>query len=195
MVKLTPKHVTMGSKIKVWWQCDKGEDHIWKATVYGRNRGRGCAICRGLKVVKSNSLAILKPELAKEWHPKLNGVLTPDNVTIRSHKKVWWKCSKGSDHEWQADVGSRVMGNGCAVCSNRRIVKSNCLATLNPSLAKEWHPKLNGNLTPDNVAIRSHKKVWWKCSKVEDHVWKVSLNSRTKRRRKWMPLLYFDTTI
>ena len=58
------------------------------------------------------------------------------------------------------------------------MVLSNCLATLNPELAKEWHPTKNGKLTPFDVSIGSNKKVWWKCDKGDDHVWKVSVNSR-----------------
>lgn len=49
----------------------------------------------------------------------------------------------GDDHEWQASVSQRSKGHGCGVCANRVVVKSNCLATLNPELAKEWHPTKN----------------------------------------------------
>lgn len=34
-------------------------------------------------------VSIEAPDLAKEWSEK-NGSLTPDNVTIGSHKKVRW---------------------------------------------------------------------------------------------------------
>lgn len=35
-----------------------------------------------------NSLAILFPQLAKEWHPTKNGLLTPDDVIAGSSKKA-----------------------------------------------------------------------------------------------------------
>jgi len=38
------------------------------------------------------SLAILNPELAKEWHPTKNGSLTLYDATLGSGQKVWWKC-------------------------------------------------------------------------------------------------------
>ncbi len=60
-----------------------------------RHRGIGCAICSNYKVVKSNSLATLNPELASEWHPTKNGDLTPEKVMPGSGKNVWWKCNKG----------------------------------------------------------------------------------------------------
>lgn len=37
----------------------------------------------------------------------------------------------------------------------------NDLATVNPELAKEWHPTKNGDLKPTNVTVGSGKKIWW----------------------------------
>jgi len=176
---LTPFDVTPGSSKKVWWKCPEGDDHEWKVSVSNRKAGGGCPVCSGRKVAESNCLATLNPELAKEWHPTKNGEQTPHDVTPNSQKKVWWKCSKEDDHEWDAIVADRNNGIGCAVCSNYKTVKSNCLATLNPQLAKEWHPTKNGKLTPEDVHPGSAKKVWWKCSKGDDHEWKTVVYSRT----------------
>ncbi len=176
---LTPDNVTCGSHKKVWWKCPKGEDHEWVAAVKDRHRGRGCGICAGKIVVKSNCLAILNPELAEEWHLAKNGSLTPEDVTCSSNKKVWWKCPEGDDHEWEAIVSDRNNGDNCPVCSNQKVVLSNCLATINPELAKEWHPKNNGDLSPYDVTPGSNKKVWWKCPKGDEHEWKTSINHRT----------------
>ena len=56
----------------------------------------------------------------------------------------------------------------------------NDLATTHPDLAAEWHPTKNGALTPDMVAPRSDKRVWWlgSCG----HEWQASVYSRTARR-------------
>ena len=177
--KLSPKDVTPGSQKKAWWKCPKGDDHEWEAVISDRNRGFGCAVCSNYKVVKSNCLATLNPKLAKEWHPKKNGKLTPEEVHPGSSKKVWWKCPKGDDHEWKAAVYSRTGGRGCPICSGRQVVKSTCLATVNSKLAKEWHPTKNGALTPHDVGINSGKKVWWKCSKGDDHEWEATVHNRT----------------
>ena len=115
------------------------------------------------------SLAQMNPKLANQWHPTKNGELTPYNVSIGSGKKVWWKCPKGKDHEWNAKIYDRNNGIGCPICSNRKIVRSNSLATLNPRLTREWHPNKNDNLTPQEVGIGSGKKVWWKCSKGHEY--------------------------
>ena len=176
---LTPYDVGIGSSRKVWWKCNKGEDHEWKTTVVHRSNGKGCPICSGHKVAKSTSLAILKPEIAKEWHPTKNGNLTPYEVSPGSSKKIWWKCEKGEDHEWVAMVNNRTKGSGCAVCVNQIVVFSNCLATVYPELVREWHPTKNGNLTPYEVTFGSNRKVWWKCHKGKDHEWQTSPSSRT----------------
>ena len=39
----------------------------------------------------------------------------------------------------------------------------NDLATINPRLAKEWHPTKNHDLSPFDVTSGSGKKVWWLC--------------------------------
>ena len=121
------------------------------------------------------SLAEANPELAKEWHPTKNGELTPGNVTPGSGKKVWWKCDKAYDHEWEASVGSRSNGNNCPCCSGCKIVKSNCLATLKPKLARQWHLTKNGELTPFQVSEYSNKKVWWECK--NEHEWNASVSN------------------
>lgn len=177
---LTPNDVGVGTVKKVWWKCDKGDDHEWDASVVKRSNGKGCPICSGHKLAKSTSLAILKPSIAKQWHPTKNGDLTPFDVSIGTHKKVWWKCDKGNDHEWEAPVNNRSKGSGCAVCVNQVVVNSNCLATVYPELAEQWHPTKNGNLTPNDVTFGSNKKVWWKCDKGDDHEWEAIIVSRHK---------------
>ena len=77
------------------------------------------------------------------------------------------------------------MGIGCLICSGRKVVKSNCLATLHPELAKEWHPTKNGDLTPFDVTEGLGRKVWWKCA--DAHVWKASMNDRCGNRKQGCP--------
>ena len=179
--KLTPNDIGIGSNKKVWWKCNKAEGHVWKTSVTHRSdRGTGCPICNNKKIINSNSLAILNPELANEWHPEKNGELTPFDVGVGSNKSAWWKCSKGEDHEWKSIIVNRQKGSGCPICSNQKIVKSNSLATTNPDLALEWHPTKNGNLTPYDVSIGSGKKVWWKCQKINDHEYQSVIKNRKR---------------
>ena len=171
---LKPEDVTPGSGKKVWWLCEKG--HEWQAFVFDRNNGSGCPYCTGRKVNKDNCLKTKNPSLAREWHPVKNGDLTPEDVTPSSNKKAWWLCENG--HEWQARVYNRNEGNGCPFCTGRRVNKENCLKTRNPSLALQWHPVKNGDLTPEDVTPSSNKKVWWLCAK--GHEWQAFVFKRTR---------------
>lgn len=121
---ITPSAITLGSNKKIWWLCAEG--HEWEASVISRKRGTKCPICaqkiRASKriariIEKRGSLEVNYPELSKEWHPTKNGTLMPCDVTQGSHKKVWWKCSRG--HEWEAIVKDRVRYNKCPICKKR----------------------------------------------------------------------------
>jgi len=176
---LTPGDVSPSSGKKVWWKCNKFDDHEWKSTINNRAQGNGCACCSGYRVVLSNCLTTTHPKLAKEWHPTKNGDLTPSDVTEGSHKKVSWKCDKADDHEWESKIYDRVTGKGCACCRGLKIVLSNCLATTHPKLATEWHPTKNGDLSPNDIVSGSNKKVWWKCNVAHDHEWQATSNDRS----------------
>jgi len=171
---LIPSNVKAHSGKKVWWQCKRG--HEWEALISQRTYGRGCPYCSGLSVCNDNSLQTLDPELSKQWHPTKNGDLTPNDVTASSGKKVWWQCGKG--HEWQAAIANRKKGHGCPYCSGKYVCSDNCLQTLDPKLAKQWHPTRNGGLTPIDVTLGTNKKVWWQCEK--GHEWEEAISNRTR---------------
>ena len=181
---LYPTNVTHGSNKKVWWKCQKGSDHEWQDSISHRSSGRGCSVCSGYKVVNSNCLLTTHPQLAKEWHPELNDQLSPADVTFGSNRKVWWKCSKGDDHEWKASISNRArLGRGCAVCAGRKVVGSNCLSTTHPDLILEWHPTKNNTLNPRDFVGGSNTKVWWKCDEGDDHEWQTKISNRAISNR------------
>ena len=116
---LRPEDFFEKSEKKVWWIGKCG--HSWKTAICIRTQGGNCPFCSGRMVLKGfNDLETLKPELSKEWDYQKNKGITPDNISIGSHKKVWWNCSKG--HSWNADIHSRVKGNGCPICAGYRPV-------------------------------------------------------------------------
>ena len=172
----TPDKVTLVSGNKVWWKCKEG--HEWQATIAHRtSRNDGCPFCYGRYVIKGeNDLATLYPRVANEWNYEKNKPMIPSDVTSKSEKKVWWKCSKG--HEWQATIAHRTNDmNSCPYCSGRYAIKGvNDLATSYPEIIKEWDFEKNGDLKPDEVLPKSEKKVWWKCSR--GHEWKTQVAVR-----------------
>ncbi|PEP71846.1 hypothetical protein CN573_22755 [Bacillus wiedmannii] len=128
-----------------------------------------------------NSLQSKHPDIAREWHLNKNGDLTPEKISKWSNKKVWWLCSKG--HEWEAFINNRTKrNNGCPYCSGRYATEENCLLTLNPDLASEWHPIKNGKLTPRDITLHSSKKVWWLCSRNPKHEWQSVVGSRIRSK-------------
>jgi len=178
--ELTPHDVMPNSSKKVWWR-KKECDHEWEAVISSRNQGAGCSCCAGRQVCVDNCLATLRPDLAEEWHLDKNECLTPYNVTINSSKKVWWY-KKDCKHEWESTVAHRnFSGRGCPYCAGQKVCIDNCLATLRPDLAAEWHSIKNGDLTPYDVTRGSGKKVWWyrkECS----HEWEARINKRYNGR-------------
>jgi hypothetical protein len=95
-----------------------------------------------------------------------------------THQKVWWKCPKGPDHEWEAQVKTRVKGNGCGYCAGQKASVTNSLASLYPEIAAQWHLTKNDTLTPEQVPAGSAKKVWWKCPQGSDHEWLTQVRYR-----------------
>ena len=172
--KLTPNDVTKGSKKIVWWMCKKG--HEWEANINNRNNGKNCPYCAGRKICKDNCLKTVNPNLAKEWYQVRNGKITPNDVTANSNIKVWWKCNKG--HIWKTKIINRNRGNNCPYCIGKKVCKDNCLKTINPNIAKEWHQTKNGKLMPKDVTANSGKYVWWKCNK--GHIWKARIADRNR---------------
>jgi hypothetical protein len=149
------------------WRCDRG--HEWLSEPSTRSgQGTGCPYCSGHRaIVGETDLATTHPELAAEavgWDPT--------TLTAGSNKKVGWKCSKG--HRWMSTVANRSVGNGCPVCSGRKIIAGlNDLATVNPELAAQadgWDPT--------TVSAGSHAKVRWRCQ--HGHTWDASIKNRSK---------------
>lgn len=182
----SPQSVVGGNRAKVWWKCEKG--HEWQATILSRtSTGNGCPVCAGKLVVEGqNDLASQFPQIASQWHPARNGELTPQSVTAFSNRRAWWLCDKG--HEYQSVIAHRAQsGSGCPYCTNRKIlVGFNDLATVEPMIAAQWHPELNGALTPQMVTAGSAKKVWWQCG--EGHIWHAKIYSRTGPQKCGCPV-------
>jgi hypothetical protein len=175
-INLSPYNFTPFSQQRVWWICSEG--HEWEAPVQRRVSGNNCPYCSGRRPILGHSdLVTTHPNIAKEWNYDLNGDLKPQDVKAGSYFNVWWQCEKG--HVWKAKVQNRVNNRNCPYCSNKKILMGyNDLATVNPNLAKEWHPTKNLILKPTEVAPNSGKIVWWKCHK--GHEWEAQIQSRNK---------------
>ena len=184
--QLQPQDVVAGNMRKVWWICEKG--HEWNATIMVRaSNGTGCPVCANRKIVPGvNDLASFYPHLAAQWDTEKNAPLRPDQVSPYSNRRAWWQCEHG--HRWQSVISYRSMnGTDCPYCAGRSVMPGfNDLQTIEPEVAKEWHPTLNAALTPDQVTVGSSKRVWWQCA--DGHAWKARVSSRTGRQRPGCPV-------
>lgn len=177
-----PEQFRTRSNKKVWWVCEKDKSHTYLSTITNRVQGFGCSICAGRLVHTSNSLQTLFPSIAKQWHPTLNGNISPSDIVAGTSRKIWWLCEKGIDHIWQSTGANRIAGKNCPICEGLKVVKSNCLSTTHPNLSLQWHTSKNDSLCPENVIAGSHKLVWWKCSQNPMHEWKASIKNRTSKQ-------------
>eukprot|EP00899_Mesostigma_viride_P027014 jgi/Mesvir1/7498/Mv25822-RA.1 len=175
--------ILAGTVKKFWWKCDKGPDHEWDATVKNRtSHGSGCPCCAGLQLSVTNSLIAKFPQIAAELHPTKNGPgVDGSKILAGTHKKFWWKCNKGPDHEWQATVNHRTShGSGCPCCAGRQLSITNSLTAKFPQIAAELHPTKNGpGVDGSKILAGTAEKFWWKCDKGPDHEWEATVSSRT----------------
>jgi len=181
---LTPNDVTYCSARRVSWRCPVG--HKYKARIIDRAvHGKTCHICKPM--LRTKPLSKFK-QLVAELHPTKNKGLDPSRLPSASEKKVWWKCSRAYDHEWQATPANRVRNNqGCPYCKNQKVAQSNCLATLRPDIAKELHPIRNKGVTAKDIVPGSNMIVWWQCALNPKHAWQSRVCARTRGKGAGCP--------
>lgn len=172
--KIKIEEVTAGSQKKAYWICEN--KHEWEAIIGSRTKGNKCPFCSNRLIDKTNCLSNTHPNLAKEWHHK--NKISADEIAAGSGVKVWWKCPIAEDHVWKTSPSKRILGRGCPCCCGSKIVLSNCLTTLYPEIAKEWH--VNNKISSNEVSPGSQKKYKWICS--FGHEWSATVSNRTKNK-------------
>ena len=173
---LKPTDITFGSKKKVYWRCENGHDSY--AEIKKRVKGAKCLYCANKKVFKGfNDLRTTDPELAKQWHPTMNGDLKPTDIMAGRAAYAWWYCDtcRGS---YRMRIDHRKNGEGCPYCAGKRVLRGfNDLASQFPDIALEWDYSKNGNIGPEDVTYGTNQKFHWKCR--HNHTWETRVNTRT----------------
>lgn len=172
---LRPEMFTAHSHRKVWWMDEEGNE------IYASIRGRakyGTPIAERREAHLHGLLEDERPDLYAQARPEDNPGIDLESLGGASRQEIVWAGDCG--HKWRAPVKSRtIMGSGCPYCSGQKpLVGFNTLSTLNPQVASEWHPTLNGSLTPDDVTAQSNKTAWWLCPKCGEP-YKKRINRRT----------------
>lgn len=170
--------LTTGTSRKFWWSCPAG--HEYEASVANRvNLGAGCPFCAGRKSQVRTTVADGDPAVLARWHPDRND-MSPSEVYVHSHKKVWWLCERG--HTWDSSPSQLTNGWGCPWCSGRRTLPEESLAAKYPDVAKQWVQERNGEVTPETIRPYSPRNFWWRCD--EGHEWRTAVNYRTAKRSR-----------
>lgn len=125
-------------------------------------------------------------EVMEEWDYNKNNLLSlnPEDISYGSGIRTHWICKK-CGNEWRAIVRNRIRGQGCPICSAKKISikksvpKNNKLSLTHPELVNEWDYDKNVDIDFYNISTFSNKKVWWKCLK--GHEYQDIISNRTKR--------------
>lgn len=126
--------------------------------------GKGCKYCAGLFHEK-DSIANVYPDILNEWDYEKNNEtgVNPNNISIHSTRKIWWKCNNGCNHSYLATINDRVVKHSeCAVCHGKQMAYDRSVEFLRPDLAKEWCEQ--NDIKPSEVSCGSEKKILWKCN-------------------------------
>ncbi len=183
---------------KVWWlceQCPEGLPHVWESRVHNRSQGTGCLFCSGTAVCQHNTLARKAPEVARFWDAKKNHPMSPDQVTVYSSMRAYWKCG-ACWHEWQAPIKNKGYSKtGCPKCAKANggrkadgtRQKHPTFARIDHALLEQWDHVRNSEHDnfPDNTTLQSRKLIWWcchECPQGKVHSWQASPNNRIGNR-------------
>jgi len=117
---ITPNDITGGSSRKVWWICPNCHSDYQAALRSRTSLESACPYCAGLKVNDTNSFATRYPRLASEWHPSMNGHITPNDIMGGTQKKYWWQCFNCQASYLSTPNGRTAMDNSCPFCSKSK---------------------------------------------------------------------------
>ena len=179
-----PEEFSYGSKEIVWWKCknDPCGCHEWEATINSRTKiiPTGCPFCANKQVCKHNNLAVLYPDIIKEYDLRKN-TKPPEEFSPYSNILVWWKCKDDpcGCHKWETCISDRTFrASGCPFCKNKKVCPHNNFAIKFPNLVLEFDQERNPD-KPEEYSYGSRKKVHWKCKENSEHRWRTSIGSRT----------------
>ncbi|BBX69242.1 hypothetical protein MPSYJ_27030 [Mycolicibacterium psychrotolerans] len=169
-----PRQVMVGGSGLYRFRCAKG--HYPRISPLSFLDG-GCPSCKAAETrAKPHYLADVDPEVASQWHPTLNGKLTPHNVLFDSKRDVWWRADC-CGFEWQESVRDRNKYQRWRCPKCRTILDS--LAWHDPGLAAEWSTSNPVSAWKVRPTASTSFVPEWICSVNPAHVWRASLASRS----------------
>jgi hypothetical protein len=136
-----------------------------------KEKYKSCPICSGHVITKETSLGRRHPEIAKLIDKKKNRDIDIYKLPCSTIKKLYWTCRKDKSHSYSRRVVSMVKNPICLFCENYKIDPSKSLKKIFPDLVKFWNYKKNKyilniekkSITPNNVLLGSHSKIYFTC--------------------------------
>lgn len=116
---LKPNMINDKSRKNVWWKCSTCKNE-YKAVINSRVKGVGCPVCAEREVLKGyNDLKTTDENILNQWDYEKNKI-KPTDVSRKSLKIVWWKCSLG--HSYRQKIAEKTIeGKECPVCEEEFI--------------------------------------------------------------------------
>ncbi len=191
---IDPKHIGIGCVKKAWWKCSKC-GYEWPTQIRLRaTLGCGCNVCsskmageknrenyinnisnithavekRKENSLKQGVLVSSRPDLMAKWDFEKNKGLDPSRFTTGTATKVWWKCDKGHP-SFYAAISNVSKGTGCRLCGIEKSAisrrKNDAPVSSRLDIMAKWDFDKNKGVDPNQIALNSTTKVWWKCDK------------------------------
>ena len=147
-----------------------------------------------------------RPNLMVQWDFKKN-TISPDRVLAHAVTEYWWKCPMCGKPE-KSTPSKKYETKVCWDCRsklggmNRRkseVNRKGSFGNQHPHLAKEWHPTLNGDITPYDITSGCSDYFYWQCK--YGHVFHTSPSERVRRHagcptcRKWLRTSFTEQAI
>jgi hypothetical protein len=167
--------------VKVWFTCNvcSHDFNLFPADVSKQQNSQWCPYCASKKLCANQECkecyakSFASNSRSKNWHPTLNGKITPRNVFKFSMIKRWFICEVCSHELFRTPAGNSKEGKWCLYCSGHKLCSDKeCRICLERSFASHpkseyWNQTLNKK-TPREVTKSSNNKCWFTCEVCEN---------------------------
>ena len=209
-----PKTIPFRSNGYFYWICPKCSTSYKRNASYQYVSSHLCNDCAdkarlaahaATRMERSEKVAD-RPNLLSQWDYAKNNI-SPDMVLAHSITKYWWKCPKCGKPEYNSP-DRKYEANLCWDCakiergkSKRKgdVRRKGSFGNQHPLLAKEWHPTLNGDVTPYDITSGCGEYFYWRCK--YGHIFHTSPSERVTRHagcpicRKWLRTSFTEQAI
>lgn len=168
-----PNTTMVGDTTLYLFRCPQGHTPRMRPATFIRN---GCPYCKAQRI-ESQSLAVLYPEIAAQWHPTRNPRYTPDTVKTGGRRMFWWHADC-CGYEWEDSVAGRWSSVPAWRCPQCQTVLGS-LAYENPEIAAEWSPRNPKTAWQVSPIATTNFLPEWICSANPEHMWQAPTRNRT----------------